>query len=146
NPIALHNASASDLIPRFRKVFGGSREPVVSTTENPTLAKLEAAGAREATIHLLNPLIGNFHAYGNTTFQVGQWRQRLFPITDAGIADPFYENVEASKAISSGRCRIALETGSQVALNRLSLPEGSPNLLIEGCSAVRSKLTFVSSV
>ena len=40
---------------------------------------------------------------------------------------------------------IVLPTGSQVAMNRRSLPEGSQNLAVRPCSRVRNALVFVVS-
>src|SRR5262249_42353209 len=49
------------------------------------------------------------------------------------------------KALEKGRCLLYFPTGSQLALNRNALPEGSPDFSILPCGKARNLLAFVFS-
>lgn len=57
----------------------------------------------------------------------------------------FGQNTAASRALSNGSCSIVLPTGSQVVLNRRSMPEGMPDLVVRRCARVDNALVFVVS-
>ena len=75
------------------------------------------------------------------------WKERKFsaPTTSGVTHVAFEENTDASRVLSGRSCVVALPTGSQLALNRRSLPEGSPNLVMLPCGDTRNVLTFIVS-
>jgi hypothetical protein len=75
------------------------------------------------------------------------WRTREFNLhtTSKVRADPFRDNTHATALLKSGRCTIVIPTGSQLTLNRLSMPEGSPSLISRRCRDVHNLLVFTNS-
>jgi hypothetical protein len=160
DPIDLRHASNASLLPAFRRIFRQAREPVISVTENPTLAKLEAASVGNRPLYFISTDIfrGLRSAYPSEQSaadsrkvarrdETGPWRKRSFDLlTDSSPRlDPFEENVHASGLLESGRCVLVLPTGSQEVFNRRSLPEGSPDLVALPCRKAKNLLAFTAS-
>jgi hypothetical protein len=168
DPIDLHDASSSSLLPVFRHALELYKAPVVSVTENPTLAKLEAAGIGTRPLHLIsvdvfgNLVKGTFSAAGrvagardNAEYRrLGGWRTRWFelaPHASGGAARPatrklsFEDNPQATRLLNTGKCLLAMPSGSETPFNREAYPEGSPDLLMKPCKEAKSLLVFTSS-
>ena len=61
-------------------------------------------------------------------------RQRITLPSTRGVRHlAFEENRDATRVLTRESCLISMPTGSQVAVNRRSLPEGSPNLAEVPC-------------
>ena len=148
NPIDLPHASASDLLPVFRRWFAASREPVISVTENPALAKLEAANIGNRSLYFISKfLFSNF-----VSAQEAGWKSHSIATRTTGRprSDSFLANTAAGALLARGHCLIILPTGSQTFVNRLSLPEGSEQLVKRPCGGRQSDtlqnlLVFTSS-
>ncbi len=108
----------------------------MTVTDNFALEELEAASAGDKPLFFL----------GRNMFQ-STWKERKFsaPTTSGVTHVAFEENTDASRVLSGRSCVVALPTGSQLALNRRSLPEGSPNLVMLPCGDTRNVLTFIVS-
>jgi hypothetical protein len=136
SPIDLRNASQPDLLPKFRRLLMTATNPVVTVTDNLPLAILEGASAGDKPLFFLSRDI-----FGSP------WKVRHFHVLsahdDAQVG--FKENADASRILSSGSCVVSFPSGSQAALNRRSLPEGSPNLVTLPCGTTKSVLAFVVS-
>jgi hypothetical protein len=159
NPIDLHDASDADLLPAFRRVFDTVRAPVVAVTENPTLAKLEAAGTGERPLYFVSDdmfarLLQGFRDIepGSITRQrselerESQWQSRSFRLLGPARRTIYFsDNTHASAVLAAGKCVVALPSGSQLPFNRRSFPEGSPDLVTPRCQAARNTLIFTSS-
>jgi hypothetical protein len=159
DPIDLRHASSEDLLPAFRRFFASAREPVVSVTENPVIARLEAANVGEKPLYLISRDVTEgllevatelqtaslLHAVSRLRALDG-WEERSFDLRSPGRrVNVFSDNVHASKLLREGRCDIILPTGSQHPLNRFRLPEGSPDLVMRPCSGARNVLVFTVS-
>lgn len=136
DPIDLPDASQPDLLPKFRIALERATTPVVSVTDNFALGMLEGASAKDKRVFFIS----------RNLFDL-PWRNRTFKIRDSRSATKlvFGANTDASRVLSNGSCVIVLPTGSQVAINRRSMPEGSQNLAVQSCSRVRNALVFVVS-
>lgn len=136
NPIDLHNASQPDLLPKFRRLFMAATDPVVTVTDNFALEELEGASAGDKPLFFLSRNIFD-----------SSWKERKSNVPSAhGVTRiAFAENADASRVLSGGSCLVFLPTGSQLALNRRSLPEGSPNLIMRPCGDTKNVLAFVVS-
>ena len=160
DPIDLVHASDESLMPAFRHFLASSKAPVVAVTDNPTLAKLEAASSGERPIYFVSAnIFGSLpsvdkkdlsHGAGaNTTRAIAAatWVGRSFNLLDPGsrASDRFTVNPLGSRVLASGTCQIILPTGSELTINRLTLPEGSPLLKRESCTAARDQLAFTNS-
>jgi hypothetical protein len=159
NPIDLHNASDDDLLPAFRRAFENTQLPVVAVTENPVLAKLQAASIGKRPLYFVSrdvfrDLIGLFSSGPGAREQLqlydktAGWKNEVFsssPAHTSGTTITFGDNLHASKLLAGNRCLLALPSGSQLALNRRWLPEGSPDLVFRRCGDVRNELVFTSS-
>ena len=136
NPFDLRNASAPDLLPEFRRLVQTSTLPVVAVANNFALLHLQGASAGDRQVFFI----------GRDVFGL-RLRKHQFevpsPLGDELIS--FRENPAASRAISRGRCIVSLPTGSQIALNRRPLPEGSANLAALPCRSARNLLAFTAS-
>lgn len=160
NPVDLRNASSNELLPAFRRLFRAADEPVVSVTDNPVLAKLEAAAADDRPLHFVSSnIFGSLmrvhvERYANGKGESNQasllfgWQKRSFALQVPGeqIKNPFDDNVTVSQLLSSGRCRLILPTGSQLATNRRTLPEGDPDLIARSCNSPSNFLVFTNSL
>jgi hypothetical protein len=156
NPIDLRHASEPTLLPAFRRLFSAAKEPVISVTENPTLAKLEAASVGERPLYFISANLVAALASGQGAkgrreaarlSQAGPWRERSFNLraNSSRRIDPFEENVHAGSLLKSGRCVLVLPSGSQTVVNRRSLPEGSPDLVALPCRKAKNLLAFTAS-
>ena len=156
SPIDLRHASNADLIPAFTRFYTEARRPVISVTENPVLAKLEAAVANDKPLYFVSSnifgsLLGGVKesatgkaSGANEAASATDWRLRTFNLLD-GTTDQFAENQRASSLITSGDCELILPTGTQQALNRRSFPEGSPDIVQRRCGSVKNFLLFQNS-
>jgi hypothetical protein len=138
NPIDLRNASQPDLLPRFRRVVADASAPVVAVSDNFALEQLEGASAGRKQVFFL----------GRNLF--GQpWTRRGFdvPSPSPGSAKRlrFEQSPGAARVLSGASCVVLLPSGSQLPLNRRSLPEGSPNLAERRCGGADDLLMFVTS-
>ena len=160
NPVDLRHASSPKLLPAFQRALDASADPVVSVTENPVLAKLEAVRAAGRPLHFVsrNVFSDLLRSYALSApswvdHEVAQirrsdpWRVRAFGLRNSEkAADPFLENTAASELIARGSCRIVFPTGTQLPFNRLSFPENADKLLVaKPCGAARNLLVFVQS-
>jgi hypothetical protein len=136
NPVDLPHASSTDLLPAFREALDTARVPVVAVTDNFALEELDGAEAGSGRLYFLSRNIFD-----------SSWKLRklVIPTTTGSTRISFRENVGASRVLASGRCIVALPSGSQLALNRRSLPEGSPNLVIRHCGSFANILALVDS-
>ena len=136
NPIDLRNASQSDLLPKFRQTVEDAAVPVVSVTDNFALGVLEGASTGDKPALFLS----------RNVFDL-PWKDRTFDVRNAGGVTKlvFGENTAASRVLSQGSCLVVLPSGSQVALNRRSLPEGSPDLAVLACGRTENVLAFIVS-
>ena len=147
NPIDLPHASASDLLPVFRRWFAASRAPVISVTENPALAKLETASIGNRPLYFISKyLFPNF-----ASVQEAGWKSQSFATrTGNQKRDSFLINPAADSLLARGDCLVVLPAGSQTIVNRLSFPEGPQQLAERRCGAQGSRtlqnlLVFTSS-
>lgn len=151
DPLGLHHASASDLLPTFRRFVAKAGGPVISVTENPTLAKLEGASIGTRPLYFISQDIFGQFVRATTTRHaggfLGQWRQRWFSVLGSGAPrrNLFLDNTRASAALSANGCRIVLPSGSELALNRRYFPEGSTDLVTQPCNTSRNLLVFTAS-
>jgi hypothetical protein len=156
NPVDLRNASEADLLPAFRGVVAGSPRPVVSVTEHPTLAKIEAAGMGDRPLHflsfdLLGRLASDDRELQRQILELRErdaWRQRTFDLhvpRSARRVNRFAENTRASQLLSTGQCEIVFPSGSVLPLNRRAFPDGSPSLVGRSCNDPRNILAFTTS-
>jgi len=136
HPIDLSNASSPSLLPKFRRLFAAATDPVVTVTDNFALEELEGATAGDKPLFFLSRNIFD-----------SSWKVRRFEVSSPGGVThlAFKENVGASRVLSGGSCSVFLPTGSQLAFNRRSLPEGSPNLILQPCAGIKNFLAFVVS-
>jgi hypothetical protein len=136
NPVDLPHASNADLLPQFREAVGKAKTPVVTVTDNFALLELEGATAGNKQVYFL----------GRNIFD-SSWKLRKLQVPSAGgsVRLTFRENVVASRVLSSGRCIVVLPGGSQLALNRRTSPEGSPNLIVRPCGTIPNALALVDS-
>lgn len=136
DPIDLRHASEADLLPKFRHAFISARVPVVTVTDHFTLGTLEAAAAGEKRLLFL----------GRSLFRV-PWTRRTFDVrsTHGVVKIVFRENADTSLALTRRSCLVSLPTGSQLALNRRSLPDGASDIVVMPCRRPRNVLAFVVS-
>lgn len=136
HPIDLRNASEADLLPKFRRLFAAATVPVVTVTDNFALEELEGASVGDKRLFFLSRNIYD-----------SSWKSRKFsvPTLDGVKRIGFSENAATSRVLARGSCVVLLPTGSQLALNRRSLPEGSPNLIMRRCGGAKNVLMFVVS-
>jgi hypothetical protein len=143
DPIDLPHASASDLVPTFRGWASTTRLPVISTTENPVLAKLEVASTTgHSVLFIAKDLFANFAS----PRKMGWTSRSIATLAPLGPSrDRFLVNSQADSVLSSGRCLLVFPTGSQTPINRYSYPEGSPDLARRACGHAPNLLVFTSS-
>ena len=136
SPIDLRHASEKDLLPRFRQLVRTAKDPIVSVTDNYALGPLEGASAGGRPIYFI----------GRNIFDL-PWAKRTFVISPEPHrrSTLFQENVQASRLLARGTCVISIPGGSQIPLNRRSLPEGGPDLAVMPCSKPKNLLVFVDS-
>jgi hypothetical protein len=146
-----HAASAPDLLPAFRRFFTEARRPVISVTENPAVAKLEAASIGDRSLYLVSQdIFEGAQGLGPTTgktHSLSQWKPRFFDAVISGRRrqDRFLDNTHSSELLSTGRCLLVFPTGSQSILNRRAFPEGSPQLVARPCGVARNLIVFTAS-
>jgi hypothetical protein len=159
NPRDLRHASSHALLPTFRHIFAQADEPVLSVTENPTLAELEAASIGRRRLHFVTANVfgalkavagvesGDIREAVRKAIRLDPWKPRSFDFHATGSRrmDTFEDNTYASTAIAAGRCVLVTPSGSQLVLNRRSLPEGSPDLRAVHCDDARNLLIFTNS-
>ncbi len=143
----LPHASASDVLPAFRSIATDARGPVVAESENPTLIKLEAEITRGRPIFFLgtNAFQKELQELPSDAYAHGAQRSFNLLNPSGQASDPFEEVVGASAALATSSCELALPTGSEIVINRRSLPEGSPGIVGAQCAAAHDLLAFVSS-
>jgi hypothetical protein len=140
SPIDLVHASESDLLPAFRSIMKSGHESVISATDNDALDLLEGASASAAGNSRLYFLSRD--VFGGLPLKT--YRFRTAPgSTVGGIS--FHTNPETLRVLSGGHCTVVMSTGSQVAVNRRLLPEGSPDLMPVDCAKTRNLLVFTAS-
>ncbi len=136
SPIDLPHASEADLLPAFRSFLRRTHDALIPITDNFTLATLEGASAGHKRLYFVSRNVFNL-----------PWKNRSFrmpsPTNDEQVV--FGENSGAARVLASGRCSIAMPTGSQLVLNRRALPEGSRDLVALDCAKARNILVFVVS-
>jgi hypothetical protein len=158
DPIDLRNASSTTLLPAFRRSFAATRKPVVAVTDNPTLAKLEAASVGSRPLYLVsqNIFASLPLAYGKLEprqlrqqamriRRLSGWKQQSFPVAGMRKQVRFEDNTHASRVLMAGNCAVAMPTGSELPLNRRSMPEGSRDLEMYDCRDTRDLLVFTAS-
>ncbi len=147
DPIDLRHASAQDLLPAFRRHFASARAPVVSATDNPTLAKLEAASIGSRPLYLISrDIVGALVRRDSFPHGGHGWDDRAFRLfSPGGQTDSFSENRHTSRLLDTKTCLLIEQTGTQLALNRILLPEGSPDLSARPCGTLRNRLIFTDS-
>jgi hypothetical protein len=136
NPIDLPHASASDVLPKFRTTLDGTTRPVVTVTDNFALLELQAAIADKRTLYFLSRNLFS-----------KSWHRRtlLVPSSPAAVKLSFQSNRATSDVLNRADCSIVFPTGSQLAINRRVMPEGSPNYDVLNCGTNRNYLAFVNS-
>ena len=132
----LRHASERDLLPKFRTFFGKTTDPVVSVTDNYVLEPLEGASAGDKPLYFI----------GRNFFNL-PWKRRTFALSPSpdAKATTFAENTDASRLLSRGNYSIVVPSGSQAVLNRRTLPEGTPDLVILPCRRTKNIRAFVVS-
>ncbi len=162
DPIDLRNASSATLLPAFRRDFAAAHEPVITVTENPTLGKIEASTVGSHPLYFISAnLIGglagvstNLHLSRSVVMEEQRaskaltWPQLSFNLLQGGREgiDTFGNSAAAATLLASGRCALVLPTGSELVINRWSLPEeGSPGIIERQCNGVHNMLVFTSS-
>lgn len=144
DPIDLPDASANELLPKFRAAVAATSKPVVSVTDNPVLGKLEAAGMDDRPLNFVTSYV--FKSYSRFSSQQAGWRTERFPLLDgSGRRDPFLVNPKSSRILLHGDCLLVLPSGTMTVLNRSSSPSGGAPLDFTSCRRVTNKLVFVSS-
>jgi hypothetical protein len=135
-PIDLRNASRADLLPKFRHLVRTATVPVVTVTDNFALIELEGAEAGDKQLFFLS----------RNLFDL-PWKKRTIALPSPGGVTTltFRENPGTSRVLSRASCVVALPSGSQLTLNRRTLPEGSPNLVIRRCDHTKHLLAFIVS-
>jgi hypothetical protein len=139
SPIDLHHASESDLLPAFRSIVKSRHEPIFSGADNYALEFLEGASdARSSSpLYFLSRDVFGGLALKN-------YRFRTIGGKDAnGIS--FSRDPATRRVLSGGHCTVVMSTGSQLAVNRRALPEGSPDLVPVDCAKTRNLLVFTAS-
>jgi hypothetical protein len=161
DPTDLPMASANGLLPFARAQLTAADPKLVSFTENPTLAKLEAAAAGQRPLYLtsrnvLGDLLGQAAPSGvypksiksaiDMIAQRDGWTSRTFALhASQRVTNRFQVNVRADTLLGQRRCRFVFPTGSEVPFNRLSLPEGAEPLVARSCRDESPLLAFVQS-
>jgi hypothetical protein len=158
DPVDLAGASSAALLPAFRSLFAAARTPVISITENPSLAKLEASSAGSRPIYfiggnyftnLLGAPTANAAANADARRIVAQdgWKPRTFKVFSSkpSLDDPFLDNTHASRILSGGQCILAVVTGAEVVFNRRTYPEGARKMVGIPCGGAKNLLAFTSS-
>lgn len=136
NPIDLPHASASDVLPKFRQTLRDATKPVVTATDNFALIELEGAVADRRQLYFLSRNLFN-----------QRWRTRTLVIQSPAHAVKlrFQENRAAARVLHDGSCLLSIPTGSEVAINRRTLPEGSPSFEVLDCSTLSGQLALITS-
>jgi hypothetical protein len=160
DPIDLRRASSTRLLPAFQRTLDASDGPVVAVTENPVLAKLEAARAGRRPLHLMSRdfftdlLRGYLRSAppwarqdADRIRRTDAWQARTFGLrTPQAKTDAFRENTAAAAALARPGCRIVFPSGAQQPFNRRSFREESDVLLVsKPCRTVRNVLVFIVS-
>jgi hypothetical protein len=159
DPIDLRNASSETLMPAFRRDFADTHEPIITVTENPTLGKLEAASVGLHPLYYISAdLFGSLTGASvrlhlsksvvkeeSDAYKAVTWQERSFNLLQGEGVDGFGYSVAAAQLLTSGRCALVLPTGSEIPVNRWSLPEGSPGLVERQCGGVHDLLVFTNS-
>lgn len=158
DPIDLPNASSGQLLPTFKRYYAAAHEPVIAITENPALGKIEASTVGDHPLYYISADL--FAALLNAQTQskrraaeeqraaaAAAWPPRSFDLLDPGgpAEDQFNDNPVASSVLASGHCTLVLPTGSELVVNRFSLPEGSPDLIQRKCDEAHDLLVFTNS-
>ena len=114
-------------------------------TENPALTKLEAASANERPLYFMSQFVfgrRDRRLRASTAGLPGDFA--LLP--SPGKRDRFWENTHASAVLASGRCTIVLPAGTQIVVNRFSLPaRDGLDIVSKSCTGVRNMLVFTAS-
>lgn len=150
DPIDLPHASDRDLLPKFRRLVATARAPVVTVTDNFALLRLQGASAEGKQLFFISRsdgLFGNSRPDGKRRPEDSFWKRRTLRVPgEAGSRKlTFRENPAASRVLSRRSCVVSLPSGSQYALNRRTLPEGSPDLVALRCAQTRNLLAFIVS-
>jgi len=141
DPVDLPHASSSDLMPAFRRWYASADAPIVLASENPVVTKLAAAYADRRRLMLFaRDVFVNLAAPSETG-----WSTDYFTTNRGRTRNLFFQNLAANSTLATGRCLLVIPTGSQLPLNRLTLPEGSPALVERPCDSTRNLLVFTWS-
>ena len=142
NPIDLTHASAFALLPTFRQWFAKATEPVIAVTENPVLAKLEAASVGAKPLYFISTYF--FSAFISSQ-QAGWTRETIATPAGRPKLDRFIVNPTAERLMAKDHCLMVIPTGAETIVNREWLPEGSVDLVERRCGSERNLLVFTSS-
>ncbi|MGD0455440.1 MAG: hypothetical protein ABSB69_17785 [Solirubrobacteraceae bacterium] len=158
NPVEVPHASASDLLPAFRQDAANTHGPIIAASEDSTLLELEAESAPGRSIffpsrvlfrRLLTPALAGaaVHRRESAARATIADTSHAFDLHAAGAVkvDTFEEDPRVSESLASPSCQLALPSGTEIPLNRRTLPEGSPSLYWAPCSAAHNLLTFTNS-
>ena len=160
NPAELTHASASNLLPAFRRTVAMTRVPLLAATTNLALAGMEAAEVGDRPLHFFGRdnfdylLRLNLRLEGTSLSREvreyrrrSPWKPRTFDLLSETVPrrNTFVENRRASALLESGKCVVLMASGTQEALNRRVLPEGSPALAKVPCGTRASLLVFTTS-
>jgi hypothetical protein len=158
DPVDLPHASAEDLMPAFRHIVSDSHGPVVSVSEDSTLIELEAEAAHGRAVFfpstvLFRLLLNSTVAGKGVEEKDRQAKARLredqrefnLHLPESNKVDPFEEDPNVAKSFTSPQCQLIIPTGTEIPINRRSLPEGSPSLYSTPCADARNLLAFTDS-
>jgi len=158
DPVDLPHASASDLMPAFRRIAAGAQGPIVAPSEDSTLIELEAESARGRPVffpstivfrNLLNSEVGGraVERKDRAAKAVLNDAPHAFDLhtPDTNRSDPFEENAHISESLAFPSCELVLPSGTEIPLNRRLLPEGSSSLYATPCVKARNLLAFTYS-
>jgi hypothetical protein len=136
DPVDLRHASGPQILPTFRHLLATASTPVVSASENFTLLELEGAIAGDRPVYFLSRNVFNL-----------PWKEEQFrlPGASAGVTIKFGVDPGTSRVLAKGSCVVSLPSGTQVALNRRTLPEGTPDLVNLPCDRAKNILAFITS-
>jgi hypothetical protein len=159
DPVDVPHLSEAGVIPAFHAVATRQAGPLVSVTENPVLIKLEAASAAGHTVYfqsrdVFSPFLKQYagEVSGERRMQAvhllrsGTWTPRSFQLlTFGGAHDYFEEDTRAEQSLRAAPCELVIPGGSELPLNRYSLPASSAPLVSMPCGAAHNLLAFTSS-
>jgi hypothetical protein len=158
DPVELRHASASSLLPAFRRVVASGHGPIIAATEDSTLIELEAESSRNRPVFFPSTrlfsgvLIGKLGGLAaekslsaaKAAFSSAPHEFNLHTNHPVKV-DPFEEDRHISESLALPSCELVLPGGDEIPLNRHALPQGSVNLYETPCASARDLLTFTNS-